>query len=95
MMEVIKNSGHSGRPAKLNRKVICLETGEAFDNYRDAAARLGVDRSNIYNCLKGFRGSAGGYHFEYSDNDYCFMDEVDREIEEMEAEIEGIKKVIG
>lgn len=80
----IKKINHSGRPAKLNQKVKCLETGEVFSSYREAATALGLNRSNLYNCLKGFRNSVGGYHFEYceeSDDMANWLDEIDHERE--------------
>lgn len=40
------------------------ETGETYRNISEASKALGVDASNISKVIKGSRRTAGGYHFE-------------------------------
>lgn len=41
--------------------ILCVETGEIFDNTKEAMKKYGV--FNIYEVLKGNRKTAGGYHW--------------------------------
>lgn len=45
-------------------KIICVETGDIFDNQAEAARWLGVCRHNINNVILGKQKTAKGYHFE-------------------------------
>lgn len=60
-------AGKNGRPAEDHRKVVCVETGDVYDNYRDAARAVGVDPSTMYQCVspRYGRSKCNKLHFEY------------------------------
>lgn len=45
--------------------VICIETGNTYDNPAQAGKHIGIDPSNIRRALKGQRKTAGGYTWKY------------------------------
>ena len=53
----------AGRKRGADR-VVCLETGEVFDNAAAAARAVGTSPQNIAACLGGKRRTAGGFHWE-------------------------------
>lgn len=65
--ELYSMAGKNGRPAEDNRKVRCVETGEIYDNYREAAVAVGVDASTMYQCVspRYGRSRCNKQHFEY------------------------------
>lgn len=50
-------------------KVLCVETGQIFENIKAAAewleATVGIQGSQIKNCCAGARETTGGYHWQY------------------------------
>lgn len=52
-------------PRRRNVKVRCLDTGEVYDSVTTAARTLGISRSGISNCCRGFHHTCGGYRWEY------------------------------
>ena len=50
---------------KLQKPIICIETGEIFDSVNSAAAKVGVTRSCISMALNGRMKTAGGYRWAY------------------------------
>ena len=50
-------------------KVLCVETGQIFDNIKLATewleATVGIKGGQIKNCCAGFRETTGGYHWQY------------------------------
>ena len=47
------------------KRVRCVETGEVFDSYKEAAKEKGlISGSSISNCLRGMSKTAGGLHWE-------------------------------
>lgn len=42
-----------------------------FRSQADASKSLGIQQSNIWKVLNGFRASAGGYRFEYCEKEGC------------------------
>lgn len=50
------------------RKVLCIETGIAYESVCDAARQLGLDPGNISKCCRGEYNSTGRKHF-------CFEEE--------------------
>lgn len=49
---------------KKKHEVICIETGQKFDSYEDAARFAGAYESTIRNaCNKNANRTAGGYHW--------------------------------
>lgn len=48
-------------------KILCIETGQIFNNAQEAAAAVGKPNSlsSLYCCLNGYKKSALGYHWKY------------------------------
>ena len=44
---------------KMNKKVICVTTGEIFNSFKEASNYYNVPHSNISHCCRGIRKSAG------------------------------------
>ena len=51
---------------KLSKPVYCVELDRVFKSGREAAEELGLNKSNICNCLKGKQKTHGGFHFKYA-----------------------------
>lgn len=52
------------------KKVKCIETNKVFESGADAAKFCGLSRGDcIYQCCRGERKTAGGYHWEYIDEE--------------------------
>ena len=49
---------------KIKTQIICIETGEIFDNQVQAARALGVASQNINGVINGHYKTVKGYHFE-------------------------------
>lgn len=49
---------------KISKPVRCIETGIIYKNARVASKEIGIDATNIYNCVNGKRKTAGGFHWE-------------------------------
>ena len=56
-------------PIRLDKRVICLETGETFDNATEASKRFNIRAYYIGLCCRGKQKTAGGFHWAYY-NDY-------------------------
>ena len=55
----------------LNKKIICIETGQIFDSINEASNWAKCSRINISNCLRGEQKTAMGYHWQYcNDKDF-------------------------
>lgn len=50
---------------KIQKEVICLETGVVYESVREAGRQTGINNSNVIQCCKGRYKSAGGYHWMY------------------------------
>ena len=73
--------GKTHQPKKENKlnsgltfnKVLCVETGQIFNNINEAKQWLketiGIDGSQIKNCCAGQREMTGGYHWQYYKED--------------------------
>lgn len=55
--------GDNLRKSKCKR-IRCIETGQEFDCYDDAAASVGRKRAALCNHIKGRSSHCGGYHWE-------------------------------
>lgn len=55
--------GPKGRP------VMCIETGRVFNTSKEAALWLGTNPSCVSQVLNGYAKSAGGYRWEYVDEE--------------------------
>lgn len=49
------------------RKVVCVETGEVFQQIKDAGEKYGICTANITAVCRHRREKAGGYHWKYAD----------------------------
>lgn len=58
------HKGH-GWNRKYKDKVLCIETGEIYDNACEAAKVLSLDSSCIIKACKGERYICGGYHWQF------------------------------
>lgn len=69
----IANKGKSRKGHKWNdyirkikcKPIICIETKIQYIGLLEAERQTGISHSNICNCLKGKRQTAGGYHWDY------------------------------
>lgn len=57
-----KKYKNPGKPV-IHPKVCCLETGEVFDTYTDAAKSVNGDRCGIRRCAEGIQSHHKGYHW--------------------------------
>lgn len=55
--------GRASRPPLESHRVVCLETGEAYENAATAAREAGTAKSGILNCMEGSQLTAGGFHW--------------------------------
>lgn len=55
--------GPKGRP------VMCIETGKVFNTSKEAAQWLGTNPSCVSQVLNGYAKTAGGYRWEYVDEE--------------------------
>ena len=78
----LEHSGIKGFP-----KVVCIETGEVFEQPKYAAESIGVHPSNITKVCRGEQLSAGGKHWRY-------YDETPEQKQKREALIEAKEKRI-
>ena len=53
------------RKAQISKKVICIETGIVYNSLHDATRKTGIHHATICSVCKGKRKIAGGYHWEY------------------------------
>lgn len=49
------------------RRVRCIETGNEYESFADAARKTGLRRTGIVQCCTGKKKTVGGYRFEYAD----------------------------
>lgn len=55
---------HRNNPSPVRRKIMCVETGEVFDSIKQAKERTRI--TTISHALRGYRPTAGGYHWRYA-----------------------------
>ena len=70
---------------KIFPKVVCMETGEIFEQPKAAAEKAGIHPSNITQVCRGEQLSAGGFHWKY-------VNETEQQREKREALIESSSK---
>jgi len=56
---------------KLQKKIICVETGTKYNSLKEAQNKTGISRSSICMCCKKQRQTAGGYHWKYAEKEAC------------------------
>lgn len=69
----VANKGKSRKGHKWNdytrkvkcKPIICVETKIKYIGLMEAERQTNINHSNISNCLKGKRQTAGGYHWKY------------------------------
>ena len=61
--EEVKNKIRKSQ--NLNKKVICIETGEIFDSIRCAGKKLELHHQTIGEVCRGKHKTTGGLHFKY------------------------------
>ena len=58
---------------KLNQdvkvKICCIETNEVYNNVTEAATSVNLSPRTLANHLRGYKKSAGGYHWKYVETD--------------------------
>ena len=69
-----ENNNHGTRNARiakaLSKPVRCVETGVVYESQTIAAAAVGLANSTgICGCLNGYQRTAGGYHWEYANEE--------------------------
>lgn len=57
---------HLSEAQPHKKAVRCIETGEVFESFADAARKTGLNRTKIVSVCTGKRKSTGGMHFEYA-----------------------------
>ena len=55
--------------AKESTPIICVETNIYYFGLMEAERQTGINHSNISNCLKGKRRTAGGYSWKYAEKE--------------------------
>ena len=57
----------------ISKAVLCIETGVVYSCGREAAEKLGLQRSHLSQVCNGKRNHTGGYHFRfYNENEEVF-----------------------
>lgn len=55
------------QPPKVDKKVMCITTGEVFESITKASIFYGLDSSSISKCCRGKLKTTGGKQFKYTD----------------------------
>lgn len=58
---------HLSEAQPHKKRIKCIDTGEVYDSFADAARKTGLNRTKIVSCCTGKRKRTGGYRFEYAD----------------------------
>lgn len=58
---------HLSEAQPHKKRIRCIDTGEVFESFADAARKTGLNRSKIVSVCTGSRKSTGGMRFEYAD----------------------------
>lgn len=65
--ENIEHADRNGLASFNRKRVVCVETGAAYNSVTEAAKNAGTGRTAIDNCLNGRRRTAGGFHWKYEE----------------------------
>ena len=57
---------HLSEAQPHRKRVECIETGEIFESFADAARKTGLNRTKIVAVCTGKRNKTGGLHFRYA-----------------------------
>ena len=81
-----RRRGRASRPTLESQRVVCLETGEAYENAEAAAREAGTAKSGILNCMEGSQLTAGGFHWAPEGSDLTVeLIEAGRKLKRREA----------
>ena len=58
---------HLSEAQPHKRRIRCLDTGEVFESFADAARKTGLNRTKIVSVCTGKRRTTGGMRFEYEE----------------------------
>lgn len=58
---------HLGEAQPHRKRIECVETGQIFDSFADAARKTKLNRTKIVSVCTGKRKTTGGLHFKYVD----------------------------
>lgn len=58
---------HLSEAQPHKKRVECIETGEIYESFADAARKTGLNRTKIVSVCTGKRKKTGGLHFRYYD----------------------------
>jgi len=58
---------HLSEAQPHKKRIRCIDTGEIFDSFADAARKTGLNRTKIVSVCTGKRNKTGGMRFEYAD----------------------------
>lgn len=75
------------------KKVICVETQEVFGSVAEASRHTGVIATNISAVCKNRRRSAGGFHWEYINEDEELQSEEEALVLQTFEEIQTIEEL--
>lgn len=56
---------HLSEAQPHKKRIVCIDTGEKFESFADAARKTGLNRTKIVSCCTGKRHMTGGLHFKY------------------------------
>lgn len=57
---------HLSEAQPHKKRIECIETGEIFESFADAARKTGLNRTKIVAVCTGRRNKTGGLHFRYA-----------------------------
>lgn len=58
---------HLSEAQPHRKRIQCIETGEVYDSFADAARKTGLNRTKIVSVCTGKRKTTGGLRFKYAD----------------------------
>lgn len=61
------NANYGNRNNKIQKPIICIETGAEYQNLKEASQITKIYYTNISECCRGKRKTAGGYHWKHKD----------------------------
>ena len=64
-MSESRKGKYSGVNSKQSKRIVCVETGVAYDSIGECSRITGISRTGIVRALRGYAKSAGGFHWAY------------------------------
>lgn len=56
---------HLSEAQPHRKKIVCIDNGETYESFADAARKTGLNRTKIVSCCTGKRKQTGGLRFKY------------------------------